>query len=58
MTSIAEHAIRKQEAFEERRRCRLSQAIREAAITTGYVVDKDMARFLSVLLSKLELDAK
>ena len=58
MSAVADHAMRRQEAWEERRRTRLALAIRDAAEYAGFHCSKEMCAFLVRLLSQLELDKK
>lgn len=56
VTHIAQHAIRKQEAYEERRRCRIAAVLRSAAVATGYSCDPALFRFLVKVVELLPLD--
>ena len=58
MSDIADHAMRRKEACEERRRTRLALAVREAAEHAGFQCSKEMCVFLVRLLEQLDLDTK
>lgn len=57
-TSIADHAQRRQEAYVERRRCRVANAVQHAAEEAGFNCPLVMQRFLVLLIDKLDLDTK
>lgn len=57
-STIADHAQRRQEAWEERRRCRLARAIEQASVAAGFECPEALKRFLVKLLEQLDLDGK